>query len=288
MAYVYDGPDSAPPDEQGLVDTFSFDGVTAHVKRSGSPETYVAIMPPDATPYLHTHRNTSNAEVLSFISAHLADLRDMRTDMLRRFKKSSSKRCRYKTGEVAYLMGRPFMIRVLSLAGGGKMRRAARGRMQTSVRTNLDISLVELNVMNAGNYDQRKGTFLSWAAPIVQRNALKFIQVGLEEAGGKIEIEGVDSEHPAPRQLDISEARVVPLGKRLARLDAAHGRILISEDLVGFPPVVLLYTCVREIAVELFPENEEARRSFMAATCPEWEKARELLDDPKSPYRLQN
>ena len=296
---TYTGPDSAPSDEEGRIATVGFDGVEVRVVPSNNGETYFSVDPPNAQPTLHAATQLSNREILEFVRANLSQLRDMRTDMLRRYEKSQSAACRYRTGEVAYLFGRPFMLRVLPLMKGGSMRKAARGRANTWVRTNTDLSLVELNVMNTGNYDQRKGTFVNWASSVLGRNAASIydqIARRIEQAYGQ----------ELPSKLRIRNVRVAGLRGRMARIDTGTATLMLSEDLIPFPPVVLAYTLAREIAgvlVEEAPVSGEAtatdaetpsaeelaaeRNRLVAAGCPEWEEARAMLGDPDSIYRRQ-
>lgn len=271
---VYSSSDEVPDDSEGLVDTIGFDGVTARVIRTGGTEAFFTLDPPDGAPALHVPRGMGNEQVIDFVKAHIATIRDMRVEMSRRYAHGTSRGQRYETGEVAYVLGRPFVLRVTPLAGSSKMRHASRGRATTRVGVDTEAGLVELGVIQKGNFDQRKGTFLSWAAPILARNAERLCPAAARQAG-------YEGELP-------SRWKVVPMRQHLVRIDRGQNAVLISEDLVPYPARCLVYAFVRALAEEQLAESglegaelERARADMIAAGCPEFEQARADLADKR-------
>ena len=244
----------APDLSSGWVDTVSFDGVTAQVVRKGS-ETYFTLDPPDAAPTLVTPRDTPNEKLLDFVRANLSELRRMRKEMIKRHTKGKA-HLRYRTGDVAYVLGRPFMLRVSSLAEGGQFRHAARGRAQTSVGVNAAVSLIELRVFKAGDYDQRKGTFMSWASTVLLRNAERLCR----DAAAAV---GLEDSVPA-------SFRVRAMRDSLVRIDRTQDIVWLSEDLVGLDAMCTVYAFMRQLA--------DGDAELIAKGCPSWEKAKELIE----------
>ncbi len=271
---VYSSEGEIPDDSEGRIDTINFDGVTARVERTAGAESYFTLTPPDAAPAIRVPREMSNEDVIAFVKANIAVVRDMRAEMVKRYGRGSSRGQRYETGEVAYVLGRPFMLRVVPMAKRGQMRHASRGRASTRVSVNTAVGLVELGVVHVGDFDQRKGTFLSWAAPILARNAASLCPAAAKRAG-------VETKLPA-------NWRVAPMRSHLIRIDRGQDTVWVAEDLVPYPARCLVYAFMRALADEALDgsglageELAQAKRDLIAAGCPEHEQARADLAEKR-------
>ena len=279
--------DSATPtsDQTQKIEQLNFDGVDARVIRVPSPGIFVALEPPDARPYISANFKASPDEIVAFVNERLPRIRDMRADMIKHFSKTNSLECRFQTGDVAYLLGRPFMIRVYPEASGRKLRHAARGRANTTATAYTDISLVNIFVIQVGSYDQRRFTFMKWASAVFAQNAQSIVDQASSMAGITDKVPG--------------KVQTRPMRGRLVKIDPTRHVVWMSEDLLAFPPICIGYAFMNEMARELAPlagdgatpeEREQARAAhdaFVEKGCPSWRRAKELLDAENSPYRRQ-
>jgi predicted metal-dependent hydrolase len=276
------------PDTSGQtrqIEQVHFDGIDARVFRGPSPDLFIAFEPPDAKPFVSANFKTPPEEIVAFVNERLPSIRDLRADMVKHFSKTSSLECRFQTGDVAYLLGRPFMIRVYPEASGRKLRHAARGRANTTTTVYADISLVNIFVIQVGSYDQRRFTFMKWASAAFAKSAQSIVDQASSMAGITGKVPG--------------KVQTRPMRGRLVKLDPTRHVVWMSEDLLAFPPICIGYAFMNEMARELAPladggatpeEREQARDAhdaFIERGCPSWRRAKKILDAENSPYRRQ-
>lgn len=238
------------------------------IYRAGMPEVFVALQPPQAQPYVMAARDMEPKAIVDFFAAHVAQVEELRQDMLKRFAKASYGKCRYQTGDVAYVMGRPFQLRVYPL-GERKMKSAARGRATAKFSLDSNVSLLTLFVVHPKNYDEAKIAFNSYAESIVLRNA---------------------------RQLAADFAALLMPGSKApqVRMRAMRGRwssneagaLWVSTDIIPYPPDCLVYTLWRELE-KLATIPEEQIDQHFKRILPGWQAARDMLSTRPEPYSLQ-
>jgi len=273
------------PSQARQIEQIHFDGIDARVFRGASPDVFIAFEPPEAKPFVSAGLKTPPEELVAFVNERLPSIRDMRAEMIRHFSKTNSLECRFQTGDVAYLLGRPFMIRVYPEDSSRKLRHAARGRGNTTVTVHADISLVNIFVIQVGSYDQRRLTFMKWASAVFAKNAQMIVDQASSMAGITDKVPG--------------KVQTRPMRGRLVRLDPIRHVVWMSEDLLAFPPICIGYAFMNEMARELAPladggampeERERAKDAhdaFVERGCPSWRRAKEILDAENSPYRRQ-
>ena len=256
------------------IETVNFDDLHARVNRIARPDLYLALEPPAADPYIVAGKEIKPDDIVAFVSERLGIIRELRTDMIKRFQKSSSMECRFQTGDVAHLYGRPFMIRVRPLAKK-KLKQGAHGRVNVNATMHHDVSVIDLYVMNTGDYDQRKLAFWAWVDGIFFMNA-RSITHGCAESAGIADRVPTDV-----RARDMSKTRV--------KIDLTHNVTWVSRELAPYPMECVAYTFMTCAAHTLYPDeaDEESRRTLVATGCPTWQHARALLDDKDSPYARQ-
>lgn len=198
----------------------NFDGLHAPIFRIDRNDIYMALQPPDASPYVVANREMDSEFIIKFIQDRVPLIRELRADMLKRFEKSPSMECRYQTGDVAYLFGRPFMLRVSTL-GKSKMKAGMHGRVNVNATMHNDVSLINLYVMQLGSYDQRRQAFNAWADGVFLQNA-RSVTDGCARAAN------ITAAVPATvRTRDMPSA--------WCQMDAAHGVTWMSKRLAPYP-----------------------------------------------------
>ncbi len=255
---------------QGKIASVEFDGLSAPVVRAPVPDLYFQIDPPDATPTIHASLDATNEQIIALVDQNLSLVRELREDMLKRYRHTSSTACRYRTGDIAYVLGRPFFLRVYGAAQRGQMRHAARGRASASTRFYPAVSMVELYVMQPGNYDQGRQAFLSWARPILINNVPVLAKHALEDAG---------LDPALPRRVMMR-----PGMGEMIRIDPAAQTLWVSDELVGFPPGCIVYAFMRAATAGL---DEPTRQELLEKACPDWRESGTLLRDKGCIYRRQ-
>ena len=206
--------------------------------------------------------------IVEFFTQRVAVVEEMRQDMLKRFAKGSYGKCRYQTGDVAYVMGRPFQLRVYPL-GTKKMKGAARGRITAKYSVASDVSLLTLYVVHPKNYDEAKLAFNSYAEGVVSRNA-----VGLVNDFSATLLPGKD----------VPPVRMRAMRNRWSSYEA--GALWLSTDLIPYPPDCLVYTILKELE-ELSPLPEDEFRAHFERIIPGWRSASKILSERAEPYSLQ-
>ncbi len=246
------------------------DGVEVEVPvfRAGMPEVFVALQPPTAQPYIMAARDMPPQQIIDFFVPHVAEVEELRADMKKRFAKSSSDKCRYMTGDVAYVMGRPFQLRVYPLAEK-KMKNAARGRATAKFSLNPAVSLITLYVVHPRNYDEAKLAFNSYAESVILRNAIGMVNdfMGLLAPGVK---------PPA--------VRMRAMRGRWSSDEA--GALWLSTDLIPYPPDCLVYTIWRELEKQATIPEDQIRAHF-ERILPGWRAAQQMLSERSKPYSNQ-
>ena len=238
------------------------------VIRAGMPEVFVALQPPEAKPYIMASRDMEAQQVVNFFAAHVREVEELRADMLKRFSKGSYGKCRYQTGDVAYVMGRPFQLRVYPL-GDQKMKSTARGRATSKYSLNANVSLITLYVVHPRNYDEAKLAFNSYAGNVILNNARKLVN-------------------------DFSQILTPGATPPTVRMRSMRGRwscneagaLWLSYDLIPYPPDCLVYVLWKELEASASIPEEEARIRF-EGVLPAWREAREILANRPEPYCLQ-
>ena len=272
-------PEGGDPGAGRVISSISFDGIECPVVRTQVHETYFAFEPPTGQPTIYTDDLLTNDQLIAFVDQWLPKAKLVMADVQRRFRKSTSPNCRYQTGDVAYVFGRPFLLRV-SPQSRGSMRHAARGRANLGVRLVPEVSLIELSVMQTGSYDQRRQAFMSWADGVLARNGAGLFAQAAERAGASF----------ARKNFTV---RVREMRDRLVHIDEKTCVVWLSRDLIAFPPMCCAYACAREIAQHgVSPslsgdERDAALAKMVHAGCPDWELAHATLFDPDSVFRRQ-
>lgn len=265
-------PDQAaePANKQEKISYTRPDGVEIEVPiyRAGMPEVFVALQPPNAQPYIMAARDMPPQQIVDFFVPHVEEVEELRTDMIKRFAKTSSEKCRYMTGDVAYVMGRPFQLRVYPL-GQSNMKKAARGRATAKYTLNPAVSLITLYVVHPRNYDEAKTAFNSYAEGVILRNA-----TGL--ARDFTELLSPGAKPPTVRMRAMRD--------RWSSDEA--GALWLSTDLIPYPPDCLVYTIWRELEKKAtIPEN--LVREHFERVLPGWRSAQRMLSERAKPYSNQ-
>ena len=246
------------------------DGVECEVPvyRAGMPEVFVALKPPEAQPYVMAARDMEPQKIVEFFAAHVAEVEELRLDMRKRFQKGSYGQCRYQTGDVAYVMGRPFQLRVYPL-GERKVKAAVRGRATSKFLVNASVSLLTLYVVHPKNYDEAKLAFNSYAENVILNNARGLVR-------------------------DFSQFLMPGVNPPQVRLRAMRGRwssneagvLWLSTDIIAYPPDCLVYVLWQQLKNIATIPKEEVNERF-ARVLPGWQAARDLLACRPEPYCLQ-
>ena len=248
------------------------DGVEVEVPivRAGMPDLFVALRPPAAAPYVMAPRDMPGQQIVDFFAKRVALVEELRADMLKRYAKTDSLKCRYQTGDVAYVMGRPFQLRVYPLAETQlKIKGGARGRTTSKYSINPDISLLTLYVMHPRNYDEAKRAFNGYAENVILNNAVR-----LATDFASVLMPG----QKAPT------VRLRAMRDRWSSNEA--GALWLSESLVPYPPDCLVYVIWRELEKRATIPEEDVRERF-ERTLPGWKAARDMLANRVEPYSLQ-
>lgn len=267
------------PEENRRIASISFEGVSCPVVPAPVHETYFAFDPPEGQPTLFVDPALTNDDVIAFVDQWLPGAREVMGDVARRYRKSPSAACRYRTGDVAYVLGRPFLVKVYG-QDQGTMRKAARGRASSSARLVPQLSLVELFVMQPDRYDQRRGAFMGWADGVLVRNGASLFGQAIQRAGIDV----------GPGQVTF---RAGDMRHGLVRFDRSVRTVWLSRKLVPYPPHCLAYACVREMASGAVSpdlvgeERAQAVQRLIQRGCPDWEDAKRLLEDEDSPFARQ-
>jgi hypothetical protein len=255
-------------------EVIEFSDLKVPIVRGPSDEIYVALEPPEALPYVVAPLSVSADEVARFVQERLETLKELRADMLKHFSKTNSSKCHFKTGDVAHLIGRPFMLRVYPLsAGGRKTRKPTRGLANLNARLYTDLSLIDLFVSQVGNYEQGRTAYFSYAQPIFARN----IKSLLEQCMKRV----------FPEVVFSPTVRARPMRDAWVRIDDAHGVVWFSESLIPYPSHAVVYAYLVEAIKKFAPDaTDDQRHELLEKGVPNWQEMKALLADPNNKYAL--
>lgn len=263
--------------EEGQQEVLQFDGVSAPIYRTDGNECYIALRPPDAMPYVVAPRAMKPEDVVAFVQERVNIVVDLRGEMQKRYRKSPSLQCRFQTGDVAYLLGRPFTIKVYPTAKNS-MQKVSRGRATVSASLDGDVSVLRLFVMQTGNYDQCRGAFFAWAERIYLQNMVAM----MADCVAKTESE-IDGEL---RPIVVDERSI---HRRWVQADWTKGVVSFSRVLIAYPAECSAYVFLSALAQKVYGEDasEEELETFVSKGCPTWQRAKEALNQEDSIFAKQ-
>ena len=258
----------------GTNEIVEFDNLKAVVRRQATHELFIALQPPDALPYIVAPVDLKPEAIVDFVKQWIGVIRELRAEMLKRFEKSKSLKCHYQTGDVAFLFGRPFMLRVYPTAAAKKHNQGMRGRANVNAAIRPEVSVIDLFLLKGGDYDQGRAAFLALAKPIFSRNVVSLIHQCMEI---------VFPDEPVPETINIR-----PLRSGWVQFDQGRDTVWVSERLIPYPPECTVYAFLNEIIKARVPEaSEEERHELLDKGLPNWRQLKDLLADPNSIYSHQ-
>lgn len=259
---------------ENITENIEFDGLKAPILRQPTHETYLALQPPDAMPYLVAPLDKKPEEITQFITHWIEVIRELRAEMLKRFEKSSSLRCHYQTGDVVHLFGRPFMLRVYPLPKPRSVSGGSRGRVKVKANAQTEVSVINLYVMQTKDYDQSRLAFLSFAKPIMIRNMHELMK---------------QSRSRAALEFDVPKNVVCrPMRDTWVKINQNQDTISVSERLIAYPPDCVVYAFLLEMIRVYCPDiSEEARHAVLERGLPNWPRFKSILEDPNSAFAQQ-
>ena len=238
------------------------------IRRESCAEMYIALQPPNALPYMVVPRKAEVDDIIGFFKARVERVEDLRAKMLKRFAKSKSLRCTYRTGDIAYVMGRPFMLHVVPLNTSGGLSKSARGRATIKYGVDTEVSLITLYVVQLKNYDQAKMAFNSYAHAVIMRNAPSM------------------AEGCRRRVMPDAPEVVVKMREMRGRFAKFDGKVLwLSTDIAPYPVDCLVYAIWRELMAQATVSEEEAQAA-LESVLPGWKRASQILAEKAEPYSL--
>lgn len=243
--------------------------VKVPIYRQSCAEIYIALQPPQASPYIVAPHASDVQEIIDFYAARRELVEDLQQKMIKRFQKSQSEKCSYQTGDIAYVMGRPFMLQVHPLGKKTAATGGTRGRASVQYNVNTEVSLLTLFVVKPRDFDQCKASFLIYGRQVMLKNAPNM-------AAGCLRRIAPDAKVPQVRMRDMSG--------RFSKLEA--GCLWLSTDLVPYPVDCLVYAIWHEL-MPLATIPEEEVQQHLASVIPGWERAAELLSTRAKPYSNQ-
>lgn len=255
-------------------EVLEFDGLKVPIHRHGSNETFIALQPPNASPYIMAPTTQKPEEIVEFVKERLETIRELRADMIKRFEKSSSMKCRFQTGDIVYLLGRPFMLRTFPFPDSKKMKRSVRGRAKVKATIRNDVSIIDLFLVKVGDYDQGRLAFLSFANSIFVNNAANIV----EQASARV----------FPGEAVPKTVRTRPMRHDWVSIDTKQNVVWFSENLIPYPGDCMVYAYLEKLIALLAPEvSEQEWEELMAKGLPNWKQMRALLQDKESPFAQQ-
>ena len=248
-----------------------YEGMKVPIRREPTREIYIALQPPEALPYVVAPLEMPPDEVATFVQQRLDVINELRNEMLKRFKKTNSLKCRFRPGDVVYLLGRPFMLRVNVLSTTKNMKKSTRGRANVKASIQPDVSVILLEVVQANNYDQARLAFLSFAKPVFSNNIRSLIQQCMQR---------VFPEAHVPSNVNSR-----PMRDTWVRIDEEKDTVWFSESLIPYPPHAVVYAYLVEIIKHLVPDaSDEEREELLVKGVVNWQEMKALLADPNAPF----
>ena len=240
------------------------------IYRLSAPDLFIALQPPGADPYVVAPYDLHPQVIVQFVQERLPRIAELQEDMRKRFSKTASPRCRYQTGDIAHIMGRPFQLRVYPLNNKvKKIKAGARGTVTSKYSVSADISLLTLYVMHPKNYDDAKRVFDSYAETVIMNNASGMVR-------DFTRILGSESKPPAVRMRSMRDKFT----------SSEAGALWLSTELVPYPPECLMYAIWAEL-VRMLGIPEVLANDKLAEVLPNWQDVRQLLAARPEPYCLQ-
>jgi len=250
-----------------------YSDIKVPIQREPISEIYIALQPPEAFPYVVAPLAMPVDEVAGFVQQRLDVIRELRAEMLKRFKKTKSLKCRFRAGDVVHLLGRPFMLRVHTLSMGKNMKKSTRGRIRVKASIQSDVSVILLEVVQSGNYDQGRLAFLSFAKPVFSTNIHSLVQQCMQRVFPEAHVPAVVNSRP--------------LRDSWVRIDDDKDTVWFSESLIPYPANAVVYAYLVEIMKRLVPDaSEEERHELLTTGVFNWQEMKALLADPNNRYAL--
>jgi hypothetical protein len=193
--------------------------------------------------------------------------------MLKHFAKTKSLKCRFRTGDVAYLLGRPFMLRVNPLFASKKTTKGTRTRANVKASMHSDFSVIDLFVPHVGNYDHGRTSFMSLAHPIFAQNIPSLLKQSMTRV--------------FPEVAAITQVKYRPMRDTWVNIDEAHGIVWFSDSLIPYPANAVVYAYLVEAIKHYASEaDDQERQALLAKGVPNWQEMKALLADPNNRYEL--
>jgi len=268
--------DQEPSERTGETrsEAVEFDNLKVAVRRQNTQELYIALQPPDAQPYIVAPMEAKPDQIVAFVQHWLPVIRELRQEMLKRFEKSKSLKCHYQTGDVAFLFGRPFMLRVNPIAANKSKAKAMRGRTNVQATIRPEVSVIDLFLRKTGDFDQGRVAFLALAKPIFSRNVISLVHQCMER---------VFPEASIPKNINIR-----PLRGEWIHLDQTKDTVWVSENLIPYPPECVVYVYLQQmIDIQAPNATEEERTQLLDKGLPNWRDLKHLLTDPNNVFSHQ-
>ncbi|MCL1880440.1 MAG: DUF45 domain-containing protein [Actinomycetia bacterium] len=273
------GPDVAAADgvaaelEAGQMAVIHFPDLDVPVHRGLTPETYLVLQPPEGLPYVVVPQGMAIEQAVAFVQQRLGVLLELQTDMIKHFRKTKSLKCRFRTGDVAYLLGRPFMLRSNPLSSAKKAKKGTRSRANVQATMRSEFSVIDLHVPQSGSYDQGRIAFMSFAGNVFSRN----IQGLIEQCMARVFPEITPPNHVKCR----------PMHDDWVRFDQERNMVWFSEKLIPYPVNAIVYAYLVEAIKRFAPAVDgQKRQELLEAGVPDWQEMRTLLADPHNRYAL--
>ena len=259
--------------EIGQIEVINFPDLQVPIRREPTAETYLALEPPEALPYVVAPNTAPIEEIVAFVQQRLDALHSLRAEMLKHYQKSKSLKCRFKTGDVAYLLGRPFMLRSNPLSSSRKIDKATRSMTSMQATMYSEFSVINLFVAQAGNYDQGRTAFMSYAKKVFSIN----IKSLLTQCVARV----------FPDVAVPSKVNSRPMRNTWVSFDEERDVVWFSESLIPYPPHAVVYAYLHEAITRYAPDaSEEQYRELVEKGVPNWLEMKALLADPNNRYAL--
>jgi len=259
--------------EAGQIEVINFPNLQVPIRREPSGETYLALEPPHALPYVVAPKTAPVEDVVGFVQQRLDALHSLRAEMLKHYQKSKSLKCRFKTGDVAHLLGRPFMLRSNPLNTSKKAGKATRALTSIQATMYSEFSVINLFVAQAGNYDQGRAAFMSYAKKVFSINIKSLLTQCMERVFPEVTV--------------TSKVNCRPMRNSWVAIDEDHDVVWFSESLIPYPPHAVVYAYLNEAIARYAPDaSEEQYRELIEKGVPNWQEMKALLADPNNRYAL--